>query len=96
MKIRLDYELAMRVASLLYGKKMRRRVYQMAIIAIIIITGSLFLFENSLRAATDESQKTLNKCETRNKTVFDTRLRHPETINSVPLNSVLRIKQIGV
>ena len=25
-----------------------------------------------------------------------TRLRHPETINSVPLNSVLRIKQIGV
>ena len=43
----------------------------------------------NLRAATDESQKTLNKCETRNKTVFDTRLRHPETINSVPLNSVL-------
>ena len=50
----------------------------------------------SIRAATDESQKTLNKCETRNKTVFDTRLRHPETINSVPLNSVLRIKQTGV
>ena len=50
----------------------------------------------SLRAATNESQKTLNKCETRNKTVFHTRLRHPETINSVPLNSVLRIKQIGV
>ena len=49
-----------------------------------------------LRAATDESQKTLNKCETRNKTVFDTRLRHPETINSVPLNSVLRIKQTCV
>ena len=49
-----------------------------------------------LRAATNESQKTLNKCETRNKTVFHTRLRHPETINSVPLNSVLRIKQIGV
>ena len=48
MQIRLDYELAMRVASLLYGKKMRRRVYQTAIIAIIIITGSLFLFENSL------------------------------------------------
>ena len=48
------------------------------------------------RAATNESQKTLNKCETRNKTVFHTRLRHPETINSVPLNSVLRIKQIGV
>ena len=40
--------------------------------------------------------KTLNKCETRNKTVFDTRLRHPETINSVPLNSVLRIKQTCV
>ena len=49
-----------------------------------------------LRAATDESQKTLNKCETRNKTFFDTRLRHPETINSVPLNSVLRIKQTCV
>ena len=49
-----------------------------------------------VRAATNESQKTLNKCETRNKTVFHTRLRHPETINSVPLNSVLRIKQIGV
>ena len=49
-----------------------------------------------LRAATNESKKTLNKCETRNKTVFHTRLRHPETINSVPLNSVLRIKQIGV
>ena len=44
----------------------------------------------------DESQKTLNKCEARNKTVFHTRLRHPETINSVPLNSVLRIKQTGV
>ena len=27
---------------------------------------------------------------------FDTRLRHPETINSVPLNSVLRIKQTCV
>ena len=40
----------------------------------------------------NESQKTLNKCETRNKT----RLRHPETINSVPLNSVLRIQQTGV
>ena len=50
----------------------------------------------SIKPATNESQKTLNKCETRNKTVFHTRLRHPETINSVPLNSVLRIKQIGV
>ena len=50
----------------------------------------------SLWAATNESKKTLNKCETRNKTVFHTRLRHPETINSVPVNSVLRIKQIGV
>ena len=50
----------------------------------------------SLRAATNESKKTLNKCETRNKTVFHTRLRHPETINNVLLNSVLRIKQIGV
>ena len=49
-----------------------------------------------LRAATNESQKTVNKCETRNKTVFHTRLRHPETINSFPLNSVLRIKQICV
>ena len=53
-------------------------------------------WEPQLRAATNESQKTLNKCETRNKTVFHTRLRHLETINSVPLNSVLRIKQIGV
>ena len=44
----------------------------------------------------NESKKTLNKCETRNKTVFHTRLRHPETINSVPLNYVLRIKQTGV
>ena len=51
---------------------------------------------DSIVAATNESQKTLNKCETRNKTVFHTRLRHPETINSVLLNSVLRIKQIGV
>ena len=41
-------------------------------------------------------KKTLNKCETRNKTVFHSRLRHLETINSVPLNSVLRIKQPGV
>ena len=49
-----------------------------------------------IRAATNESQKTRNKCETRNKTVFHTRLRHPETINSVPLNSVLRIKQTDV
>ena len=47
-------------------------------------------------AGANESQKTLNKGETRNKTVFHTRLRHPETINSVPLNSVLRIKQTGV
>ena len=31
-----------------------------------------------VRAATNESQKTLNKCETRNKTVIHTRLRHPE------------------
>ena len=54
------------------------------------------LAHSRFRAATDESQKTLNKCETRNKTVFDTRLRHPETINSVPLNSVLRIKQTCV
>ena len=51
---------------------------------------------SQLKPASNESQKTLNKCETRNKTVFDTRLRHPETINSVPLNSVLRIKQTCV
>ena len=49
-----------------------------------------------LRAGANESQITLNKCETRNKTVFHTRVRHTETINSVPLNSVLRIKQPGV
>ena len=47
-----------------------------------------------VRAATDESQKTLNKCETRNKTVFYTRLRHPETINSVPLSYVCFVKQV--
>ena len=57
---------------------------------------SFSLHKVCLRAAANESQKTLNKCETRNKTVFHTRLRHPETINSVPLNSVLRIKQTGV
>ena len=57
---------------------------------------TIFMMVFWVRAATNESQKTLNKCETRNKTVFHTRLRHPETINSVPLNSVLRIKQIGV
>ena len=66
----------------------------------IQLTVKMYLFNHfdncCLRAATDESQKTLNKCETRNKTVFDTRLRHPETINSVPLNSVLRIKQTCV
>ena len=50
----------------------------------------------SLKPGANESQKTLNKCETRNKTVFHTRLRHPETINSIPLNNVLRIKQTGV
>ena len=50
----------------------------------------------NLKPGANESQKTLNKCETRNKTVFQTRLRHPETINSVPLNSVLRIKQTGI
>ena len=49
-----------------------------------------------LKPGANESKKTLNKCETRNKTVFHTRLRHPETINSVPLNCVLRIKQTGV
>ena len=38
-------------------------------------------------SATNKSQKTLNKCETRNKIVFHTRLRHPETINSVPLRA---------
>ena len=50
----------------------------------------------SVKPGANESQKTLNKCLTRNKTVFHTRLRHPEMINSVPLNSVLRIKQTGV
>ena len=59
-------------------------------------TKSQSLVSSNLRAATNESQKTLNKCETRNKTIFHTLLRHPETINSVPLNSVLRIKQTGV
>ena len=49
-----------------------------------------------IKPGANESQKTLNKCETRNKTVFHTCLRHPQTINSVPLNSVLQIKQTGV
>ena len=62
-------------------------------INIISTTGTALEW---FRAATNESQKTLNKCEARNKTVFHTRLCHPETINSVTLNSVLRIKQIGV
>ena len=37
-------------------------------------------------------QKTLNKCETQNEIVFHIRLRHPETINSVSLISVSRIR----
>ena len=41
-------------------------------------------------------QKTLNKCETQNEIVFHIRLRYPETINSVSLNSVLRIRQTDV
>ena len=41
-------------------------------------------------------QKTLNKCETQTEIVFHIRLRHPETINSVSLNSVLRIKQTDI
>ena len=49
-----------------------------------------------VKPGANESKKTLNKCETQNKTVFHTRLRHLETINSVPLNSILRIKQTGV
>ena len=65
-------------------------------IALGLINPRICIRSQSIRVATNESQKTLNKCETRNKTVFHTRLRHPETINSVPLNSVLRIKQIGV
>ena len=56
----------------------------------------LFLLICPVKPTTNECQKMLNKCETRNKTVFHTRLRHPEMINSVPLNSVLQIKQIGV
>ena len=49
-----------------------------------------------LSPAQTSVKKTQNKCETRNKTVFHTRPCHPETINSVPLNCVLRIKQTGV
>ena len=78
---------------------LRKAKYPKLIKCYLIISGCWLRLEKasfSLRAATDESQKTLNKCETRNKTVFHTRLCHPETINSVPLNSVLRIKQIGV
>ena len=52
--------------------------------------------DKGIKARRKREAKRQNKCETRNKTVFRTRLRHPETINSVPLNSVLRIKQTGV
>ena len=41
-------------------------------------------------------QKTLNKCETHSEIVFLIRLRHPETINSVSLNSVSRIRETDV
>ena len=53
----------------------------------------MIIYRGYLKTGANESQKTLDKCETRNKTVFHTRLCHHETINSVPLNSVLRIKQ---
>ena len=36
-----------------------------------------------LKPGANESQKTLNKCETRNKTVLHTRLRHPEGYSTV-------------
>ena len=52
--------------------------------------------DDTAKSGANERQKTLNKCKTRNKSVFHTRLRHPERINSVPLNSVLQIKQTGV
>ena len=48
------------------------------------------------KARRKRESKNAKQMHTRNKTVFDTRLRHPETINSVPLNSVSRIKQTGV
>ena len=50
----------------------------------------------SLRPSANGGKNTLNKCETQNEIVFHIRLRHPETINSVPLNSVLRIRQRDV
>ena len=49
-----------------------------------------------IKSSANERQKTLHKCETQNETVFRIRLRHPETINSVSLNSVSRIRQTDV
>ena len=40
--------------------------------------------------------KTLNKCKTQNEIVFNIRLHHTETINSVSLNSLSRIRQAYV
>ena len=46
-----------------------------------------------VKLSSNGCQETLNKCETQNKIVFHIRLRQPETINSVSLNSVSRIRQ---
>ena len=49
-----------------------------------------------LKAWCKRETKNAKQMRNTNKTVNHTRLRHLETINSVPLNSVLRIKQTGV
>ena len=56
----------------------------------------LLIEDDLLKPSANGRQKTLNKCETQNEIVFHIRLRHPETINNVSLNSVSRIRQTGV
>ena len=48
----------------------------------------------SIKASANGRNKTQNKCETQNEIVFHIRL--PETINSVSLSSVSRIRQTDV
>ena len=50
----------------------------------------------TLKASANGPQKTLNKYETQNEIVLHIRQRHPETINSISLNSVSRIGQTDV
>ena len=47
-------------------------------------------------SANGPKKKPLNKYETQHEIVLHIRLRHPETINSISLNSVSRIGQTDV